>query len=163
MKLVPVELASYAVTDDPRVHLVVRDVSASVVMTLYDPKRQVGAVLHYMLPTSDIARTQAENWPGMFADTGIPLVFKEAFKFGCIKSDLIVRIVGGGDVYGPDEICCIGRKNQDVLRRILFLANVPIMGEDLGGKDVRTVWLSVSTGRVYVTTPADTRELHWFN
>ncbi len=48
--------------------------SASVV---FDPAARCGGILHMMLPESAVSPQKAMTQPAMFADTGLPLLFRE--------------------------------------------------------------------------------------
>ena len=56
-------------------------------VVVYDPMAKVGGMLHYMLPDSTLDQNKAKNNPAMFADTGIPLLFKTCYKLGAEKEE----------------------------------------------------------------------------
>ena len=45
-------------------------------ITVFDPIAKVGGLLHFMLPDSTLDQNKSRDNPEMFADTGIPLIFK---------------------------------------------------------------------------------------
>ncbi len=163
VKLVTVEMADFKVSDDPNVELVSYGLGSAIVVTLYEPKRRIGSMLHYVLPASHVAPGKADSSPAMFANTGIPLVFQETYKYGCSKPDLIVRVAGGGSLYESQGVFNIGERNYSVLKRILALANVHVASEDVGGPRSRTVRLSIATGAVKVKAGGEEKELPWSN
>jgi chemotaxis protein CheD len=84
----------------------------------------------------------------MFADTGIPLLFKSCFKLGAKKGRMVVKVAGGAQILDPTEQFKIGKRNYAALRKILFRNNVLIKAEDIGGSVARTMRLSIATGEV---------------
>ena len=119
-------------------------------ITVYDPKVKVGGLLHFMLPDSSLDLNKAKETPAMFADTGIPLLFKSCYRLGAEKRRMIVKIAGGASILDNSDYFMIGQKNVTALRKIFWKNNVLIDGEDTGGDHNRTVSLDISTGKVVV-------------
>ena len=69
----------------------------------------------------------------MFGDTGIPLLFKEAYRLGAKKSRLKVIVAGGGQILDQNGLFNIGRRNYTVLRKLFWRNNVMTDFEDVGG------------------------------
>jgi chemotaxis protein CheD len=88
----------------------------------------------------------------MFADTGIPRLFRECYRLGALKHRLQVKIAGGSQVLGGQEHFQIGRRNYAALRRLFLKNNVLIDLEDVGGCKARTLFLEIATGRTWVKT-----------
>ena len=57
----------------------------------------MAGLLHFLLPESRINPTRALEQPAAFADSGIPLLFQTAYKFGLQKTRCIVKLVGGAE------------------------------------------------------------------
>src|SRR4051795_4929007 len=88
----------------------------------------------------------------MFADTGIPLLFRRSYEHGADKRRLVVNIAGGAQVMDEAGIFNIGKRNALALRKILWKAGVLIHSEAIGGSVSRTVRLEMKTGRVWLRT-----------
>ena len=86
----------------------------------------------------------------MFADTGIPLLFKTCYKLGAEKKRMVIKIAGGARIMDDMNYFRIGQKNLTALRRIFWKNNVLIDAEDTGENYNRTVRLEISTGRFLV-------------
>jgi chemotaxis protein CheD len=110
-------------------------------------------MLHYMLPESSISPAKASENPYMFADTGIPLLFRHAYEYGAEKRRLVVRVAGGAQVMDRDGVFNIGKRNYLALRKILWKAGVLVHAEDVGGNGSRTVRLEVGSGRFWLRGP----------
>ncbi|MFH1843434.1 MAG: chemotaxis protein CheD [bacterium] len=90
-----VDISDIQVSDDLCCEIVTFALGSCIAVIVYDPRRRVGGMLHYMLPSAQKAPAQAKQRPAMFADTGIPLLFKQIGCFGCRQTDLIVKVAGG--------------------------------------------------------------------
>lgn len=119
-------------------------------VAVYDPLVKVGGLLHFMLPDSSIDPNKAKTSPAMFADTGIPLLFKSCYRLGAEKKRMIVKVAGGANILDNANRFRIGQKNITALRKIFWKNNVLIDGEDVGDGNHRTIQLGIATGEVVV-------------
>ncbi len=132
-------------------HVVITHALGSCIgVAIYDPLVKVGGLLHYMLPDSGLDEEKGRENPFMFADTGIPRLFKECYKLGAVKQRMLVKVAGGSQVLGGPEHFNIGRRNYAALRKIFLKNNVLIGKEDVGGTKARTMYLEIATGKVWV-------------
>ena len=119
-------------------------------VAVYDPKVKVGGLLHFMLPDSSLDAEKAKDIPAMFADTGIPLLFKSCYKLGAEKKRMTVKVAGGASILDDVDYFRIGQKNITAFRKIFWKNNVLIDGEDTGMNYNRTIRLRIDTGTVMV-------------
>jgi chemotaxis protein CheD len=126
---------------------------------IYDPVARVAGLLHSMLPLSKIDPVKGKHSPCMFVDTGIPLLFNEAYRIGAEKKRIIVKAVGGSSMLDEKGFFKIGERNYTILRKLLWKNNILIDKEDIGGDQSRTVSISVATGRVMVKSDGKEKEL----
>lgn len=145
-----VGVADMKVSNNPGHLLVTHALGSCIGVAVFDPHTRVGGILHYMLPDSSLDADRGAANPYMFADTGIPLLFKECYALGAVKNRLQVKVAGGGQVLGNEEHFQIGRRNYAALRRIFLRNNVLVDGEDVGGAKARTLFLDLATGRTFV-------------
>lgn len=124
-----------------------------IAVAIHDPVAAVGGLLHFMLPESSLNPAKASQYPFMFADTGIPLLFHSAYGLGAEKRRLVVWAAGGAQVMDENGVFNIGKRNHLALRKILWKAGVMIHGEETGGTASRSVRLEVATGRFWVRGP----------
>ncbi len=151
MKII-VGMADMKVSNEPEATLITYALGSCIGVTLYDPVVKVGGMLHFMLPDSQIDPEKGEKKPWMFANTGIPQLFQEAYKLGADKRRLSVKVIGGAQVMDDSGFFNIGKRNYMTLRKMFWTNNVLIRAEDVGGSVNRTVRLEVSTGRLWVKT-----------
>lgn len=130
--------------------LVTYSLGSCIGVIIFDPTVKVGGMLHYMLPESSLDLDKARQAPAMFADTGIPMLFKRSYQLGAKKSNLIVKVVGGAQILDDQGIFNIGKRNYLALRKIFWKNNVMVAAEHVGGNVNRTVRLELNSGRVLV-------------
>jgi chemotaxis protein CheD len=142
-----VGVADMKVSNDPDDILVTYSLGSCIGIAVYDPVARVGGILHFMLPVSGLDRDKARRNPFMFADTGIPRLFKSAYELGAKKSRLRVVVVGGSQVLDQHGFFNIGNRNQVAARKIFHRNNVVIDYSDVGGSSNRTLRLEVKDGK----------------
>lgn len=147
-----VGVADCQVTNDAAASLVTYALGSCVAVAIHDPVAQVGGMLHLMLPESSLDAAKAERNPYMFADTGIPLLFRQAYAAGADKKRLVVRLAGGAQVMDDAGVFNIGKRNCLTVKKVLWKAGVMITAEALGGNESRTVRLEMDSGRFLMRT-----------
>lgn len=140
------------VSNRPDDIIVTYSLGSCIGLAIYDPVAKVGGLLHYMLPDSNLDKAKAANNPFMFADTGIPRLFKETYKYGAKKQRMKVVVVGGAQILDQKGLFNIGKRNHMALRKMLFKNNVMINYEEVGGNVNRTVRLFIGGGEVFIKT-----------
>lgn len=151
MKII-VGVSDMKVSNDPQNEIITYSLGSCIGLVVFDPFVKAGGILHYMLPESSLDREKAERNPFMFADSGIPYLFKETYKYNAIKKRMKVYVFGGSQILDQKGFFNIGKRNYMALKKILFKNNVLINYEDVGGNVNRTVRLEISTGNIFVKT-----------
>jgi chemotaxis protein CheD len=149
---VVVGISDLKVSNRPEDVLVTYALGSCIAVAVFDPVAKVGGLLHYMLPDSTLDPEKARQNPAMFADTGIPVLFKSCYTLGAEKRRMIVRAAGGASILDDTNFFRIGQKNIMAMRKIFWKNNVMIESEDTGGNFNRTVRLTLSNGKTYVKT-----------
>ena len=145
-----VGVADMAVTKNPQEDLITFSLGSCIAVVIFDAMVKVGGMLHYMLPDSSMDQEKARKKPAMFADSGIPMLFKQSYSLGAKKNNIRVMIAGGSQILDENGVFNIGKRNYLALRQIFWRNNVLIAGEHIGGNVNRTVRLEMSTGRVFL-------------
>lgn len=145
-----VGISDLKVSSNPAESMITYALGSCVAVAVYDPAAKVGGLLHFMLPDSALDAAKAKETPAMFADTGIPLLFKSCYKLGADKKRMVVKVAGGASILDESNFFRIGQKNIMAMRKLFWINNVLIDAEDTGKNVNRTVRLDMSTGRVYV-------------
>lgn len=147
-----VGIAELQVSADPSETLVAYSLGSCMGIAIYDPEVRVGGMLHFILPDSSMDPQKASAKPAMFADTGIPRLFKEAHALGLRKWRARVVVAGAAEILDQSGYFNIGRRNWAMVRKILWRNNVLIDAEDVGGRLNRTLFLEIETGRTWLKT-----------
>lgn len=140
--------------------LVTHALGSCLGISVYDPHSLVGGLLHVMLPQSSINPDKARDNPFMFVDTGVPQFFRDIQAAGAVKGRMIVKVAGGANVNEiANDRFAIGKRNYLSLRKLLWQNGVLIKGEDVGGSEPRTMYLEIGTGRTWLNTAGQEKEL----
>ena len=153
MGKIVVGIADIKVSNNPEDTLITYALGSCIGVVVYDHVARVGGLLHFMLPESKINPQKAKENPCMFADTGVPLLFKTCYKYGAKKHRMIVKVAGGAEIMDEAGYFNIGKRNYAMLRKIFWRNGVLIHAEDVGGMVNRTVELDIATGEVRLKIP----------
>lgn len=147
---ITVGIADMAVSADPNATLITFALGSCIGVTVYDPEARVGGLLHFMLPSGTLSGEKALRSPFMFADSGVPLLFKKAYELGAVKERLIVCAAGGAEILDDQGHFKIGSRNRTMLRKLFWKNNVLLSADDTGGSISRTLSLCLADGRATV-------------
>ena len=145
-----VGVSDMKVSDDMEAVLATYSLGSCIGVAIYDAVARVGGLLHYMLPESSLDPGKAIKNPYMFADTGIPALFKAAYKLGAKKQRLKVVVVGGSQILDQKGFFNIGKRNETAVRKMFHRNNVIIDYTDVGGVVNRTIKMAVNNGDVWL-------------
>ncbi len=151
-------VADCKVTNEVSDVLVTYALGSCIAIAIYDPVARVGGLLHFMLPEALPDAAQTGKSPYMFADSGIPMMFREAYEKGAQKRRMRVRVAGGARIMDEEGVFNIGQRNCLAMRKIFWKAGVIIHGEETGGKSARTVRLEMNSGRFFLKSPEEPGE-----
>jgi len=154
-----VGVADMKATADPGDIIVTHALGSCLGITVHDPVANVGGMVHVMLPDSGIDTDRARQNPYTFVDTGVPLLFRECYKYGAMKERLRVYVAGGACKDSENDFFQIGKRNLLMLRKLLWKNGVLISAEDVGGVAPRTMSLEIGTGAVVVKITGEEVEL----
>jgi chemotaxis protein CheD len=152
-KSLVVRVADMVASNDPGAELVTYSLGSCLGVTVYDPVKKAGGLLHLMLPNSAINPRRAEAEPYMFVDTGVPRLFKAVYSLGGERSRVIVKVAGGAEFLDPNRVFNIGERNYEQLRALLARNGYAIHAADVGGTCSRTMRLDLASGRVTLSSP----------
>jgi len=139
--------------------LITHALGSCIAVLIHDPVAKVAGLLHFMLPESSLDPAKAEKRPYVYADTGIPLLFQNAYQLGAVKPRLHVMATGGAQMLDPNGTFNIGKRNHLALRKIFWKAGVIVHKEEVGGTSSRTVSIEVGTGRVQLRTSGEPEQI----
>jgi chemotaxis protein CheD len=151
-----VGVADMVASNDSQAEIITYSLGSCLGVTVYDPVKKIGGLLHLMLPDSKIDAVKAADMPFMFVDTGVPRLFHAAYNFGADRSRLVVKVAGGAQLLDQQGIFNIGARNFEALKNLLVKNGLRIHAADVGGLSSRTISLDLTTGGVTVKTPGST-------
>lgn len=172
---IEVHMGDIAVIDGPH-NLITSGVGSCLVVTLYDPKIQIGALAHTMLPLSPTQSTEHDTRlsgslsskaaPGRqtclvaeqvsakvedtkYIDVAIDQMLQRMQTQGAKRQDLEAKLIGGANMF-PSFASDIGEDNVQSAKDKLKAEGIRIVGECVGGTQGRSVEFSPTTGVVTV-------------
>lgn len=146
-------ISDMKVSKEPDDMLITYSLGSCIGLVVWDPVAKVGGLLHYMLPEARLDEKRAKQRPFMFANSGIPLLFKEAYKLGAKKNRLQVKAFGGAQIMDSAGVFNIGKRNYQIMRLMFEKNNIRLTKEDIGGSVNRTVSLEVGSGITRLKMP----------
>ena len=145
-----VGISDLQVSNDPKATLVTYALGSCIAVTLYDPVKQVGGLLHFLLPSAQEDSPKQTESPLKYCDTGLEILLKKVCARGGVKRRLIVKVVGGAQLTESSGPMDIGRCNYEAVSVQLTKHGLSIRAEDVGGRGSRTAMLELDTGKVTI-------------
>ncbi len=150
---VVVGVGDMGVSNNPQITLSTYALGSCVAVVAYDPLAKAGGLLHLMLPDSTISPAKAQSQPAMFADTGLPLLFRSLNGLKVDFSRIRIFLAGGANVLCDADTFKIGERNIRATSDYLARNGFGVRRSALGGSINRTVHLNVGTGEITLKTP----------
>src|SRR4051812_4147671 len=108
---VVVGVGDVGVSNNVAITLSTYALGSCVAVVAYDPVTKAGGLLHMMLPESQISPEKAAAQPAMFADTGLPLLFRSLVGVKADRGRLRIFLAGGASVLTGNDSFKIGERN----------------------------------------------------
>jgi len=119
-----------------------------VAITMYSPKKNVGAICHAMYPNN---ATQDENL--LYVDSAVRHLYRKMRDYGG-ETDMVVKLFGGAQVLASgdyhQEKMTVGEQNIMQAEKILKELGLHVSKADIGGTQGRKLFFSIKTGDVYL-------------
>jgi len=138
------------VSGRPDTMLITYSLGSCLGVVVYDPVALVGGMLHAMLPEAKDERSTPTFNPYKYIDSGVPLLFKEAYRLGAEKHRLKVFVAGGAQILDDSGYFNIGKRNLTTLRKLFWKNGVMIDKEHVEGNYSRTVKVFLGGGEVII-------------
>ncbi|MFC1783569.1 chemotaxis protein CheD [Planctomycetota bacterium] len=148
--VVVVNISDLKVSADPKTTLVTYALGSCIAVTLYDPRKQVGGLLHFLLPERGPDHTSHEKSLMTFADTGLELLLEKVLQLGAVKGRLQVKVIGGANLFDKNNSMDVGHDNYQALLKALEKHGLFVCAEDVGGDYGRTAMLEIDSGTVNI-------------
>ena len=89
----------------------------------------------------------------MFANTGLPMLFRALFGLKAHPSRLRLFVAGGASVLSGQDPFKIGDRNVAATLEYLFRQGLAVRHRELGGTINRTIHFEIATGAIELKTP----------
>jgi len=127
--------------------LIATVLGSCVAVCLWDKKKKIGGMNHYLLPGSE--EDSAGNADRGF--TAVKMLIRSLLNRGVDKTDLEAKVFGGcNSLYQQNDLFEIGKRNVDIAKKILKEHDIPIAASDTGGQFGRKIIFNTGTGKVRV-------------
>lgn len=133
-------------------------IGSCVVITAYDPHRQVGAMAHVMLPGE--SPQKSTSTPTKYAADAIAELLNQLSERGAKKEFISVCILGGANVLKRVNDT-IGSDNIASVEELLENSGLTVYAKSIGGTERRTTLFHIETGSVYFTEGDSKETLLW--
>jgi chemotaxis protein CheD len=146
--VINVGMSQIEVSSTPGTVLAAPSLGSCIGLAIYDPQKKIGGMAHIVLPDST-KMTKASETIGKYADTSVPEILRRMYAKGAIKSNLIIKIAGGGQMFNLQQgsnVLNIGLRNAVAVKAALTKEGLDIVKADTGGNKGRTFKLDVITG-----------------
>ncbi len=148
-----VSVADMVASNDAGAEMVTYSLGSCLGVTVYDPVKKVGGLLHLMLPDSRIDPAKAATSPFMFVDTGVPQLFKTVFNLGGERFRVIIKVAGGAQFLDEQRMFNIGQRNVLAFDEMISRNGMAVHARDTGGYNSRTMRFDLATGNVSIHSP----------
>jgi chemotaxis protein CheD len=150
---VVVGVGDMGVSNNPQITLSTYALGSCVAVVVYDPYAKAGGLLHLMLPDSTISPAKGQSQPAMFADTGLPILFRSLAGMRVDFNRVRIFLAGGANVLCDADTFRIGERNIRAVADYLARNNLPVRHSSLGGNINRTVHLNIGNGEITLKMP----------
>jgi chemotaxis protein CheD len=129
-------------------HAVTTILGSCVSVCLWDPISEIGGINHFLLPF-DAGNGQAS---ARFGNLAMRELIDKLLAIGAEQDQLQAKLFGGACVLeafrnGENHL---GSQNVEVARKMLAALNVPIIGEDVEGRNGRKLIFHTDTGSAWI-------------
>ena len=117
-----------------------------VTVTLWQPRRHIGGMCHFMLPSRSGKHRQLD---GRFATEAFAMFDQAIAKTGTTHEQYQAKLFGGGDMFpGSGFNLNVGAKNIAMAHQLLKERSIPLLAEHTGGAGHRKLVFDLANGEV---------------
>jgi chemotaxis protein CheD len=123
-------------------------------VVIFDDFADLAGMVHVMLPSSSISKDSRFNL-AKFADTGIRELVKCLTLQGGRINRFKAKIAGGAQMFqftSGSDLMRIGPRNVEAVKEELTKLGIPILSEDVGGSNGRTIEFHIESSLLNVRT-----------
>ncbi len=130
--------------------LVTNGLGSCVAIVLYARDARIGALAHTWLPNDSL--TAVHEPPAKSATAAVPAMLRRMRELDA-TAVIEARLIGGASMFAPllmPGSLSLGARNVNAARAACAAADIPVVGEDVGGDHGRAVHFEIDSGSVVV-------------
>lgn len=143
--IITVGVADMKISTNKDANLITYALGTCIGLSIYDQQRQIGGLLHFMLPDSTRIRN---NNHYMCADTAVPLFLSHFEEVGGRPGKSVLKASGAANISDKKDFFRIASGNVNALIDILKQNRLFLDNFDFGGNFYRTMKISLNNGDV---------------
>lgn len=124
-----------------------------VAACLWDKKRQIGGMNHFMLPDTpkaDLCNLSESTRSLRYGLYAMERLVNDLLMMGAKRANLVAKVFGGADITGALTHDNVGHRNGEFVLRFLKTDGIDVVAADLGGDHSRRIKMMTDTGKVRV-------------
>lgn len=125
--------------------LVITVLGSCVSICLFDKKKCIGGINHFMLPYWNGEGLESPR----YGNVAIFQLFQKMLDLGVKKEDIVCKIFGGAELLSEQpSVFNVGQRNVDLARKVIQEMGIPVVSSSTGGKQGRKIHFNTGTGEV---------------
>jgi chemotaxis protein CheD len=124
-----------------------------VAITLWHPRRLIGGMCHFMLPTRGGIPQHTHPHDGHYGDEAMVLLLEKIAACGTQLQEYEAKVFGGGNMFAEASkarLLDVGERNIESAHRLLGHHRVQAGASCVGKNGYRNVLFDIATGYVWV-------------
>ena len=117
-----------------------------VAITLWHPKRKIGSICHFVLPTIPDTR----EFDGRYGTAAFEHQKNDLLRLGVNVRQCVAKIFGGGKMFTHSGMQDVGLRNIAMARKLVADEGLVVTAENVGGEGYRRLYFDVETGEVWI-------------
>lgn len=131
-------------------------VGSGVAVCVWDRVSGIGGMSHFQYP----AAGRRDKRTAKFGDVSVKTLVRMLQRMGARLENMEAQLFGGGHRY--EYAKNIGKRNIRIARKALKKSRIPIISEDIGGRQCRRVLFHTRTNEVLVMKTSKSRQVDWY-
>ena len=152
VKIIQVGIAQLGVVRAPD-EIETRALGSCVGVAMYDVLTGTGGIAHAMLPDIGSARKGGRGNRAKFVDSALIDLLRLMERKGVKKENIKAKVAGGANMFPAFTVRGrehVGKRNSGAALSRLRKMGIPVVAEDTGGSEGRTIRLNAATGGLTV-------------
>jgi chemotaxis protein CheD len=128
--------------------LITTVLGSCIAVCLYDHKLQIGGMNHFLL--ASCKQRKPFGTIGKYGNLAIPDLLKKLEQKNGNLKNIVAKIIGGASILAVSNLNKVPNDNIVGARQILLELSIPIVGQDIGGRQGRKIIFNTKSGQVTI-------------